>query len=138
MRALRPSRRTKKLGRRAEQLPERRVDVEHVRRWVAPPQRAVEIERVAVELGVEPDAELQLVDVALEDVALHGGDELEIAIAIDRVAHRTGGGEGSGQSRLRCEQSVEICLDATLAPLRVFAGGPNRKHIGKVVEDQPR
>src|SRR6202042_1034685 len=60
-----------KLGARAEQLAERRVDEEHVRRRILAPQRAVKVERAAVEVGAEPNSELQLVHVAFEDPALY-------------------------------------------------------------------
>src|SRR5581483_10536454 len=76
-----------KLRRRTEQLAERRIDVKHIGRWIGAPQRAIEIERRPVELRSEPNAELQLIHVAVVDVAFYALGELEVAVASNRLRH---------------------------------------------------
>ena len=101
-------------------------------------QRAVKIERFALERGVEADSQLQLVDVALEDRALHLGDELEVTSAVERLRRRAARMQRLRKERARGQETIDVAVDAALERLRIAAARPDRKRVGKVIEDQPR
>ena len=81
------------------QLPDAEIEPRREERRVAGPQPAIEVPRIAIEVGLEPPGQVRLVDLAVGDVLADALDTCHVAGAVRARAEAEGGTVAIGVAR---------------------------------------